>query len=754
MIEFSAVQKSIFRENIGLSPMLIAPVIAIGVLLVALFAPILGVQATELARLVQDAESDLTALLRGLPATGTFYELLPKFLLFNVLLVTWILVSSIVTASLAESFASRRWQLPMAIAVSTSLPVTLVVKYWIANWTEPRERLQAAHPFLDQLPALAPGGLWIFAAMLVVETVLVQAFWSRYCLREAPSSWSKVSIPIFFGGAIVIFLVASLALRFGSSRLASWLGTINIIVLYVTLLYAFLAGLIYYLRTSWGLRIISSIVVYIIAVNSIDLFVILPKVHKSRIVEITPPASLAESEDKFTAWFRHRPKTADPARATPVFVVAASGGGMRATIRTVAFLEHMRLACPDFLRHTFAISGVSGGALGALLFAGQQHVVSGSPRTGCNVSQAKALRGEGSGRETGSLLDAFFATDVTPALIGPGLFTEVFQKLLPPGLLPEFDRSVSFHNVLAASWRDIVDDFVRRNGIDRPETSGCDIRDFLGKCDSNSYWQPTRNVPLLVFNATSATDGGLVPLSNIDPDYFAGLPLSRVKWSRDGKLGQFTFGLLNGASASARFPIALPAATLQDIDGTVHTLVDGGYFDNSGLLVARSIKKKIESIVARSRSGTSAEPINANVHIIYLHETEANKDLCEATGKRNLTSASERGLQNAELAHLNALVKVRDKSSIMTEQLIKELDGAAIIDFAWDLHEPPLVAVGGDGSMHSTMMRNDCDNLKEHSPLAFYYAPTTRFKFKLFLENELLEKNGYALNQLQSLLRP
>jgi hypothetical protein len=752
MADLSDVQKQIMREGIGLTPILIAAVVAIGVLVVVLFAPILGVQATELAKLVQDAESDLTALIKDVPTNGTFWELLPKFIIFNILLVGWVLISNTVTVGLTETFASRRWQLWIAIAVSSTLPVVVLAKYWIANWIGASERLQAAYPLLDLLPPVAPGGLWIFAGLLVLETAVLQGLWARYRARQPDADWAVASLPVFFAGAIGVFLIGSLLLRFGPPLVASGFGTINIVVLYVTLLYAFVGGLMYYLRTNLGFRIITGVVVYLIAVNSLHLFVTIPQVGRPSIVEIAPPAAGAEAPDQFTAWYRHRAKGADPARPFPVFVIAASGGGMRATIRTTAFLEHMGAACPDFLRHTFAISSVSGGALGSLLFVGQQQVETGPPRTGCDIKGSRLSRGELPGRQSASLLDAFFDTDVTPAIVGPGLFTEVFQRFLPPGILPQFDRSNSFHDVMAASWRDTVDTYVRRTGARLAEAPGCAVRDFLGRCDSNSYWRATGNVPLLVFNATSATDGGLVPLTNVDLDYFAGLPMSGLVTERIGRLPRFNFGLLSGASASARFPVALPAATLQDIDGNIHTLVDGGYFDNSGLLVARAIKQRIQVIAERSRAAPASEPINAQVFIVYLHETERNKVACETTTRwHKIAARAEGDFQNAELAHLNALVRVRDKSSLMTQKLIDELEGRSIINFEWDLHEPPIVATEASAP---GAPRHDCGSLREHSPLAFYYAPTTRFKFKLFLENELLEKNGYSLDEVQKLLRP
>ncbi len=52
----------------------------------------------------------------------------------------------------------------------------------------------------------------------------------------------------------------------------------------------------------------------------------------------------------------------------PVFIVAAQGGGIYAASTASAFLTRMQDECSGFGQHVFAISGVSGGAVGATVF--------------------------------------------------------------------------------------------------------------------------------------------------------------------------------------------------------------------------------------------------------------------------------------------------------------------------------------------------------------------------------------------------
>lgn len=752
------------RDNVSIAPVIVAPVIAIGLLVLILFAPILGVQATELAKFVAEAESDLNAQLNGHDSTGAFSQLQPKFLVFSVLLLGWILITSTVTMKLAEGIASRRLRLLLAALIAAALPLTLLIKYWEANWVEVGSRAHGAnsmldHPLFGYLPAFEPGGFWFFTAALLVLTLFVWGLWAVYRVNQ-PDPPAGSGIPYLLGGSIALFVLSSLVLRFAPPLTVTWFGTINIIVLYVTLLYVFVAGIVHYLRTSLGFKLLSAAAVYAVAINIWGFIAPRPQSGMAKPVQAVAAGGASRSEDQFQAWFRNRPKPTNPSHPTPVFLIASSGGGMRAAIRTVTFLDSMQTRCPDFLRHTFAISGVSGGALGALLYAAQQQLQP-SDQVGCNL---RDLPVEERGRlfRSAPILDRFFATDVIPAIVGPGLFTEVFQRLLPPGLLPQYDRSVSFNNVLAQSWHDAVLDHKRRHQGTLPAATGCEIENYLKSCDTNSYWDPAKNVPLLIFNATSATDGGLVPLSNVDLSYFTGLPLSRSIRVQDGAPSPFRFELLKAASASARFPIALPAATLQGADGRLHTLVDGAYFDNSGLLVGRAVKKRIETIIAESANASPPAPINARVHIIYLRERESTKLTCETMSSLAAEAAPSgkappapvpAEAQNADLAHFSAFLRSRDMRDLMNEYLINEIDKASIIDVAWDLHEmPPTMQASSGGAAAAG---TDCENLREVSPLAFYYAPATRWRFKIFLESEILDpKNAPSLKQIEALLYP
>ena len=92
----------------------------------------------------------------------------------------------------------------------------------------------------------------------------------------------------------------------------------------------------------------------------------------------------------FGQWFHSRADRDFYAKSNepyPVFIVAAAGGGAYAAHYTATFLARMQDSCANFAQHVFAISGVSGGSIGASLFAGLAKLKArNQPYVGCNLN--------------------------------------------------------------------------------------------------------------------------------------------------------------------------------------------------------------------------------------------------------------------------------------------------------------------------------------------------------------------------------
>jgi len=73
-------------------------------------------------------------------------------------------------------------------------------------------------------------------------------------------------------------------------------------------------------------------------------------------------------QEHFDKWIAARERGRDPKKRYPVVIVAAEGGGIRAAYWTATLLAAIQEKEPRFARHVYAISGVSGGSVGALVF--------------------------------------------------------------------------------------------------------------------------------------------------------------------------------------------------------------------------------------------------------------------------------------------------------------------------------------------------------------------------------------------------
>lgn len=251
-------------------------------------------------------------------------------------------------------------------------------------------------------------------------------------------------------------------------------------------------------------------------------------------------------------------------------LVATAGGGSRAAYWTGSLLGTLQDLKTDFDRRLFAISGVSGGSLGAAVF-----------RSLLTAKPGGAAPCEDTGAPGGAyrdcaraILGADFLTATTAAL----LFPDLVQRFLPLGLLP--DRAEALEEAWETAWKEQLGN------------------DLLGQ-DFFVSWPPgggARALPALLLNGTSVASGKRIVTSNLRVaehltdayDFFArcrmGLRMSTA------------------ANNSARFPIIGPAGTLRpdgeeepgcDFERPFDRIVDGGYFENFGATTALDLLRAL-----------------------------------------------------------------------------------------------------------------------------------------------------------------
>jgi hypothetical protein len=242
----------------------------------------------------------------------------------------------------------------------------------------------------------------------------------------------------------------------------------------------------------------------------------------------------------------------------PLFIVATEGGGIRAAYWTATVLGTIQDVDPSFAHHVFAISGVSGGSLGAAVF--DALVADGTPQG------EFAKRGQ-------SVLGQDFLSPAAAAMLYPDLI----QRFLPFPIL-FLDRGRWLERGWENAWRNTT----HTDRFTRPFLDLWEDRD--------------RYVPSLFLNATSVENGNRIIASNIliDANFLEAtdataklLPVSHHKERRRPKID---VPLSTAAHMSARFTYVSPAGRF-DSDGT--HVVDGGYFENSGAATALDILRQV-----------------------------------------------------------------------------------------------------------------------------------------------------------------
>lgn len=274
-------------------------------------------------------------------------------------------------------------------------------------------------------------------------------------------------------------------------------------------------------------------------------------------------------------------------RPCPVFFVAAEGGGLRAAYWTALVLDHLDTSTHGkFYDHLFAISGVSGGSVGA----------------GAYVS----ARVDSGGEPIAAKLDRYLSEDYLSPLLGSFLFTDFLQHFLPFPIRA-FDRGLAFEQGLETSW-------TKEFGSTRFSDNFLDLwRDNAG-----------HRAPALFLNATNVETGKRFIVSNVvlpakwrNDSYFAFDPSSLYQIR--------SMPLSTATHVSARFPFVSPPGVLMSraseqasytgparnasADRVVWgRLVDGGYFEVSGASTVNDLMNAFAAEVDDMHRGAELPP--------------------------------------------------------------------------------------------------------------------------------------------------
>ncbi len=291
-----------------------------------------------------------------------------------------------------------------------------------------------------------------------------------------------------------------------------------------------------------------------------------------RVLDSEPlPSRRQPPSEHFAAWLQTRAAAIAADHPYPVFFVAAQGGGIRAAYWTATLLAALQERYPGFTDHVYAISGVSGGSVGAAVFAAMHRELPSRGQKGCAPLVDGGLHG----------LRECVAYVLRWDLLGPPLGALLFNDI--PFGWHERRRAADLEQSLEYAW------FASTEG-----------RIFEQPLQALWHDDPFR-VPSLILNTTSARDGRRIVVSNL---------LARgeltVEPDVEAQLGQ-NVRLSTAAFLSARFPLVSPEATFTVTEAgkqRLVRLVDGGYFNNAGTASIASLLR-----VVLPKTGANIRPI-------------------------------------------------------------------------------------------------------------------------------------------------
>lgn len=404
-------------------------------------------------------------------------------------------------------------------------------KRWAAYFAIPDQPGRRLHSWRD-----IPANTWVF---LVINAL--------------------ISIALLLG---TIFYPVVTARQFGTIDVML-LGTASWVV----------AGSVLVLFGEWTrIPVLTLIAVYLLLISPLN------DNHQVRPFNRVPAPRLG-IDDAFKRWNAagkmHAELDGTPAR-TPVIVVATEGGGVRAAYWTAVLLAQLQEDLPNFRDHLFAISGVSGGSLGAAVF----DQLLGIDRSAADCKPASRFAGSAaaspSGQKPPPLVECardVLSHDFLAPTIGAFLYPDLVQRFLPFPLLP--DRAKAIESAWETGWDKSVPS-PYAGAFAKP------FAPFLADAGAARR-------PVLLLNGTSVNTGQRLITSNIAIDDIS-FPdaidfLDRFKG---------TLRVSTAANNSARFPYIAPGGAYCGKDCGRDYVVDGGYFENFGAATAEDLIEHIE----------------------------------------------------------------------------------------------------------------------------------------------------------------
>jgi hypothetical protein len=480
-----------------------------------------------------------------------------------------------------------RWMLAWVPRMLVAVPLlSAALGLWLSI-VVPGGKVELLEDFVDGVNrlrldfAIAIGTSMVVALLLLI---IATAF-ERRMARRGPDVARKVALfsnwvvfPLIAAGSVVVISTDQIAMP-------QLFGALPIFALWISIL-ALLVGMLARLSL-FAIPVLSLVVVYGLGIE----FFKLADNHEIRgqPKDVQRP----DMDTAFRQWLDNRKDFAAyraAQRPYPVYIVAAEGGGLYAGYMTARLLARIQDLCPSFAHHVFAISSVSGGSLGAAVFAG---LVADDPKLAdpapCKEDTTK--RFGTMERQAHRILSNDF---LSPA-VWAGLFPDFLQRFIPRPF-PQLDRAVYLEKAFERAWP--------KSAANNPMTQS-----FFSLCGPEQAKCFKGAIPMLAFNVTNMETGLQIVLSpidlagstiNLNPS--GGASYQKIfDFFEPAGLSTFDMPLSTAVGLSARFPyISPPGWYAWDDEKSAGvsrlTFVDGGYVDNSGVATALAIAQRLEAM--------------------------------------------------------------------------------------------------------------------------------------------------------------
>ena len=330
------------------------------------------------------------------------------------------------------------------------------------------------------------------------------------------------------------------------------------------------------------------------------------------------------------------------------FLISAEGGGLRAAYWTAIALEQFSQRRKEpLIDDATLLSGVSGGSLGLATWIAAQRL-------------PKPARLE--------CIKAFLGKDFLTPLTSGLLFLDV-PRLVLPRTIASHHRGDYFEKYLAEQWRTLTGDtffYDRLDGL------------TVGKNEARVF-----------FNATDAVSGQFVTFGNGAPPPATGagagsnrLNLALVAALPDLRVAQavhFSARFLylsptpdvEMTAAEAAQALGLGKSVDGEVMARVATLVDGGYFDNSGLGPALRTLEDDRWLPKETRA--KSRPVV--IHLLNAQERSCEESpdntACKAVNRKRLEALERSDTSGWLTRPLQAIIAVRESHSLQRINEVK-----------------------------------------------------------------------------------